>query len=254
MKISRLHIPGLILLLACLSCDENPVTPGQEYDDLKILLNTAYSDSSQAMLDVFFEAWRDTLPALTQNEIQALPDTSKLAYNIFYEFYTPANLRRLTGGTHENFETDFRYIVVQNNISITVVDTLPQYYYYEDVIVSTKTIDDFRPVIKSQGFPAVYLSTEMDSLIKDFLLEPGDDYEEEYRRVEFLRKAMQLTHHHWIRDYHKGTMPVASAIYINDTFDKAMVSFRVFYQFGSALFELHENDWVLTHSELSAIE
>lgn len=70
----------------------------------------------------------------------------------------------------------------------------------------------------------------------------------------FLRKAIQLTHNHWMDDYHKVTMPIASYIYINEKLNKALVTFRVFYQFGNTYLEKLNNKWVIINSKITAIE
>ena len=65
---------------------------------------------------------------------------------------------------------------------------------------------------------------------------------------------MQLTHHHWIADYHKATMPVLSCLYVNSDLSQARINFRVFYQFGEAYIERTQTGWTLISSELTMIE
>ena len=88
-----------------------------------------------------------------------LSDTIAAAYEVFIEYYSPINLSRLTGGGHENFETDFRYLVIQNSLQVSVADTNPLYYYYQGVNLTKSYIEDFRPTInipEPQGKRIIY--------------------------------------------------------------------------------------------------
>jgi len=75
-----------------------------------------------------------------------------------------------------------------------------------------------------------------------------------YNRTQFLRQVMQLTHHHWFSDYHKATMPIASQVIFDKSLTKALITFRIFYQFGDAYLEKREGSWTLLSSRLTAIE
>jgi len=218
-------------------------------------LETAYQQNSQELLNEFFGDWKSNLPSYSNNKISTFSDTVEQVYKIFNEFYSPEELNRIKGGGHENFESNFRYIVAQNSLHYTIVDTNPKFYYYAGVSAIENIIGDFRPSGNALTKPVVFLSEEMESLIFDFffhdLNEPKDDLDS---RVTFLRQAIQLTHHHWIYDFHKATMPIVENIYINDSFNKALVTFRVFYQFGDAYLERKNNNWELIESRLTAIE
>ena len=261
MKLSQILIIagilcGLILLRAC---DGNITSSAEQqdepdYESLALLLEQAYHQNSQQELDEFFSEWHEMIPAHTSRSLNALSDTVRQVYRIFQAFYSPTDLNRITGGQHENFETDFRYIVIQNDLRYAVVDTNPEYYYYRRVTSRAHEIPDFRPQ-HQVSMPAVYLSSGADSLLYSFLYQtdgsPRDDHQD---RVEFLRQAMQLTHHHWIRDYHKATMPVVSNVYVSEAIDRALVTFRVFYQFGDAYLEYRNEEWKLIRSRLTGIE
>lgn len=262
MKVRQISI-GVICtaigLIAFSSCGNNPVDSNSftfAYEQLSIQLNQAYEQDSQEQLDIFFENWIELIPPHTPQEISSFPDTVKEAYAVFEEFYTPANLSHITGGQHENFESEFRYVVVQNQLEIAVADTNPEFYYYRGVNLQEMYIDDFRPSIQNQDYyPPAYLSEQADSVIFYYLFNSDSTYIDDHNeRVGFLRQAMQLTHHHWIPDYHKYTMPHASRVIFNDSFTKARIQFRVFYQFGDAYLERKQGEWKLMRSELTAIE
>jgi len=253
----------ILLLLLLFGCSDNSGTnPDSEsepltsdYSHLSQQLHVAYQEGSQTLLASFFSGWQELLPPYPPTKMSEFSDTIRSAYQVFDEFYSPANLSRLTGGAHENFETEFRYIIVQNSLQIAVVDTNPRYYYYKGVQVNEITHTDFRPAVEISDYPVVFLSPEMDSVLYHFLFTADSANREDHQgRVSFLRHAVQLTPHHWFRDYHKMTMPYASSIILNDTLSRALVNFRVFYQFGDAYLKREHGNWTLIHSELTAIE
>lgn len=227
----------------------------KDFSEIAQKLEQAYQNGSQSLLDTVFMAWQQTVQPYSHDEISDLSDTVQQVYYVFQAFYTPTDLDRITGGEHENFETDFRYIVLQNNLYFAVADTNPQYYYYYGVTTWEGNIPDFRPTPNESIFPFVYLTSQADSMIYQYLYKlDGTRKDDHEQRVTFLRKAMQLTHHHWISDYHKATMPIVSHIYLNEMLTQALVTFRVFYQFGEAYFERSNNNWVLIYSKLTGIE
>lgn len=248
---------GLTLFLRCSSdiTSTDDLASLKDFSEIAQQLEQAYQCVSQSALDTVFISWQQTIRPYSSDEINALSDSIRQVYDIFQAFYCPWDLDRVTGGEHENFETDFRYIVVQNSLHFAVVDTNPQYYYYRGVSIWERMIPDFRPRFDAPTFPVVYLSALADSMIYQYLYQPDRTPEpDHHQRVAFLREAIQLTHHHWTSDYHKATMPIVSHIYMNEMFTQALVTFRVFYQFGQSYLERSDDRWILIHSELTGIE
>lgn len=248
---------GLLLFWGCSddisSSGERPSL--KKFNEIAQQLDSAYQSGSQSALDTVFAVWQQRIPPYSPNEISAFSDTIRQVYEIFRTFYCPTDLDKITGGAHENFESNFRYIVVQNSLKFAIVDTNPQYYYYQGVTTWERTISDFRPRPEDNTFPIVYLSDSANSMIYNYLYQSdGVPKQDHQQRAAFLREAIQLTHHHWINDYHKATMPIVSNIYMNEEFTQALVTFRVFYQFGETYLERSDNKWSLIHSRLTGIE
>jgi hypothetical protein len=255
--VALVSFAGVALFMRCsvgsTSPDDNTIL--NDFYIIARQLERAFQHGSQSELDTVFAMWQQAIHPYSSAEITALSDTVRQIYEIFKTFYCPNDLYRVTGGEHENFETIFRYIVVQNSLNYAVVDTDPRYYYYAGVTILERSIPDFRPQLNETDFPVVYLSASADSVIYRYLYQSDGIAKPDHRqRVSFLREAMQLTHHHWISNYHKATMPVVSHIYINERVTQAVVTFRVFYQFGNAYLERSNGSWILIHSELTAIE
>ena len=238
---------------ACADETTSPEPP-EDFGAIAQRLEGAYRQRSRDELRTVFESWQDAIAPYTHEEMAAFSDTIQQVYAVFQEFYSPTDLNRITGGAHEDFETDFWYIVVQNSMRFAVVDTgLEQLGYPE--ATAEEEILDFRPPQGNLPLPVVYLSTQADSTIYRYLYQPDGTRESDHRdRVDFLRQTMQLTHHHWINDYHKATMPVVSALYMNGSLTEAKLAFRVFYQFGEAYLERRGSGWTITSSELRWIE
>ncbi len=256
-KVVLMGCVGLTLFWECSSdiTSTDDIASVKDFSEIAQQLEHAYQCRSQSELDTAFISWKQIIRPYSSDEINVFSDTIRQVYDIFQAFYSPWDLDRITGGEHENFETAFRYIVVQNSIHFAVVDTNPQYYYYLGVSILERAIPDFRPRLNEATFPVVYLSASADSMIYQYLYQSDRTPESDHQqRVAFLREAIQLTHHHWISDYHKATMPIVSYIYMNDMFTQALVTFRVFYQFGQSYLERSDDRWILMHSELTAIE
>ena len=257
-----LNVCILLSFILTFSCGINSTSPDADHpkvefntDKLSNLLNDAYDQNSQALLDSFFTMWQQMLPPFTPNILSSYSDTVNEAYKVFNAYYSPTNLSRLSGGSHENFETDFRYIVIQNSLSISLVDTNPQFHYYKGVKHHEVLLQDFRPKPEISGYPFVYMSSQADSIIYHFLFNEDSTYRDDHEdRVNFLRQAIQLTYHHWIADYHKVTMPYAFNIIFNNSMNQSLVNFRIFYQFGEAYLEKMNDHWILLSSRLTAIE
>jgi hypothetical protein len=256
-KVMLMSCIGFAIFWKCssdITSTNDPVSL-KDFSEIAQQLEHAYQNQSQGALDTAFISWQQLIRTYSSAEINVLSDTIRQVYDIFRTFYCPWDLDRITDGAHENFETEFRYIVVQNSMQIAVVDTNPQYYYYRGVSVWERLIPDFRPEPGEDIFPVVYLSTSADSLIYQYLYQSdGTPKSDHSQRAAFLREAIQLTHHHWISDYHKTTMPVVSHIYLNEMLTQAFVTFRVFYQFGQSYLERSDNKWILIYSELTGIE
>lgn len=250
-------ITGLALFLRCSEGVTSPEddTTIKNFSEIGQKLEQVYQRGSQSALDTVFTMWQKVIRPYSTSEITLLSDTVKHVYDVFQAFYSPSNLNRITGGIHENFETRFRYVVIQNRMHFAIADTNPKYYYYQGVKLTEGEIYDFRPQPEDKVFPVVYLSASADSMIYRYLYESdGKPKPDHQQRISFLREAIQLTHHHWINDYHKITMPEVSCIYMNRNFTQALVMFRVFYQFGEAYLEWSNNRWNLMYSKLTAIE
>ena len=254
-KIMQLILIPLLWTCSNEIASTNNHLPLDNFKEIAPLLESAYQNQSQDELRAVFESWQDFIPSYTSEQIAVFSDTIQQAYAIFREFYSPTDLDRITGGAHEDFETDFWYIVIQNSIRFAVLDTNLEHFPYPGGMPEEDWITDFRPPQEDLPFSVVYLSTQADSMIYQFLYQPDGSSEPDHQnRVNFLRQAMQLTHHHWIADIHKATMPVISSLYVNNNFTQARVGFRVFYQFGETYLERTTTGWTIISSELSMIE
>lgn len=89
----------------------------------KELLNQAFEKKSDKPLIQFFENWRDGLDPLNDEEYKNLSDVEKDVYDIFYDFYTPKNLKRLELENQEYYyNKNVRYYVIYPNIYYEVLN------------------------------------------------------------------------------------------------------------------------------------
>ncbi len=89
------------------------------------LLKYSYKKQDVDSLDMFFIDWKNEYQPITGEHFEELSDTLKDVYEIFLDFYTPLDLKRIGGsewGDSLYFGVD--YLVVQNRIDFSIVETL----------------------------------------------------------------------------------------------------------------------------------
>lgn len=88
------------------------------------LLNKAYKKQSVELLKEFFENWYNKNPTISKLELDTLATLEKEAYNVFTSIYTPIELDSSVNKSIPSFYTNIKYFIIQNRISISVVDQL----------------------------------------------------------------------------------------------------------------------------------
>jgi hypothetical protein len=89
------------------------------------LLKYSFKNNDVDSLDMFFTKWEKEFQPISQKQFENLSDTLKDVYEIFSDFYTPQDLRRIGGsewGDSLYFGVDF--MIVQNRIDFSIVETL----------------------------------------------------------------------------------------------------------------------------------
>jgi len=218
------------------------------------LLEQAYREKSNDLLEQFFTIWRNEIPTISEIEFSNLNDTLKQAYNVFAVFYKACNV-------------DAEYLMVQNEMDIVITDTL---YCIEKQEFSVKffyktnsftRIKDFRPKINCEDKKPVYMSEEYRNILNDFLQKNDNMYlsdplaprvvGRESKRQWFLDKSLLISSH--LSGY-RFPYPRATGL----TFDKNMQYAKIDYAWGYSggyIFLKNKNgEWEIILDERTWIE
>lgn len=248
---------ALVLLVLGSFCDSTNPTGGDPPTALAQgdVLDSAYATNDTALLDTFLSRWAGELSSLTPAEQEALSDTVAAAYAAFRAFYHPEQLSLVTGGTHEFGQDSLSFAVVQTSLTVGVSDTVSSERLYMSPATSWDTVSDFRPAVDIGSVEPLFLSPAYEALLTSFLLDSaGQYYTDSQERAAFLTQRINIFHHHWVPGWHLLTAPSVSGMLLDTTLTRAMLSFRVFYQFGEAVLEKGPAGWRIVRSELTGVE
>jgi hypothetical protein len=234
------------------------------------LLIRAYEDSSSELYNEFFNRWENDSKPLSNNEYNQLSDTLKEIYNLFYEFYYPQKMIY-----PYDFETD--YYVLQNEIQVFIVsNSIEDTFFYkigfnkkELAENNVKYIFKIKPKIKFHDKKILYLTTEYEKYINDFLFYNTEDIvklrkgEErctkiaavQKPRVDFLKPKIHCIPHHWISAFWYYTFPYIEYIFIRDDLKIAQVGYRIDSSMHRVnLYKKINKEWLLVYKESNGIE
>ncbi len=175
------------------------------------LLKYSYKNRDIDSLDMFFSNWENEFQPISQKQFGNLSDTLKDVYEIFSDFYTPQDLKRI--GASEWGDSIYKsvdYVIVQNRIDFSIVETLDKKeiilnYLNRNVIDSVKYEDYKKTFMKdtsdySLGF--TYYNS-IDYLHQDSIMDfrPNLDfdrygvlfYKKKYTRI--LTRFLKNKHH-----------------------------------------------------------
>jgi len=228
------------------SCDKVVTTDNKSVEELCAKLETAFQSSSTSDLDRFFADWNTSVSSNTgQNDIV------KAIYEIYREFYSPFDLKRLgdwEGGNSLN--SNCKYAAVQNKIYYTVVEREVFNTWYN--IEKFDSISDFRPQLNLEKSKILYLLPEYKEALNLFIGTVAS--ENTQARYEFVRPYIPILYAHEGGRWYLATHPEVSRILLTPDKTGAKLFFRVGFQGGETTLEKKNNMWVITESVATWIE
>lgn len=257
---------------------QQPFIPDNLYDEVpeykrgerelyqEFRLYRAYLDQNSTLLDSFFNGWANLNPPITNRQLDALPKAFRFTYEIFKDFYQPANLGRIGRPEWGNDQfAGVKYYVVQNSIDVKVYEQLKQdrYPIDPDNIIFESTLNNFRPQVQGNKL-ALILTEEYKNRLLMFLggestpagqgniMAPAMAIGESNKRLQFLNQYLKIYHGHWV-GWRLVTDPTISRIDFNGELTKAIVHFELVYQGGEAVYENKDGKWMLKESRLTWI-
>jgi len=258
---------------------------GFSQNSIKRDLKRAYNDNSVEQLEQILNKWCNSIKS--NNSEYSNNDTIRNIYEIFAEFYTPQNLRRI--GLCQWSDTIYqrsKYFIIQNSIKYGItkskiyldtvqnqIDTanriLSEMYYGElfgtisNIFSETKTslFKNFRPEFNSENVKALYITDKYSRDLNSFLgrrysriFKKVIRYDEPFKRREFLANRIVIFWQHWDKYWHLETHPYIYTIIMDEKMENAIIDFRLVFQGGNAYLKKIDNKWILISSGLIWIE
>lgn len=224
-------------------------------------LEVGWQVGSREILEIFFQIWRTQ--SLDKEWISdSMPKIIGDAYMIFWDFYTPQNLKRIykKEGKQERY-SESTYLIVQSELRIAqrktlnIVEKRSDYHEkYVDPPMLDLTIHNMKvnPQIGSDRY--VVLNDIYRDIIWNFL--DGDNIDEYqqrgdetnirqiYERLGYLNEMVEIERGHW-GGWYIESHPLVTRIDLNGVGTKAKVQFQLIDEGGIAYYEKREGQWFL---------
>ena len=259
----------LLLLLATLvSCNRaydaiTPIEKAYLYNDISYLIDFLDDESKKSV-------------PISDEELSSIFEFIQHSYSIFEDFYNPFNLGRI--GENEYGDSVYfgvKYVVVQNEINVEIVkdDDFEEFFDVENFsahyfklslekrkeldnlkVIAKLSVRNFRPRLNFNEKKIIYDNSFISNQIEYFLSkqkEEGNRKEYEKRKA-YLNEMIHVYGCHWSSCVHHRTDPSVSLTF-NESLNKAVVNFGIFYQGGSAIYYLIDGEWVFQRSKIEWI-
>lgn len=234
-------------------------------DVLSDKLELAYKQNSPDTLEQVFVKWNVNVKSNTTEFIEQ-NDTIKAVFNVYKEFYKPLDLLKLGEWEWGNdLNSNCKYIIVQNKIFYSVVSS-NNFDDFDWRNSHMDSINNFRPPLKLDSKKVLYLTTEYDEALNQFLgaestemgtpniMNPSQPAGESEKRYEMIRSFIPILHGHNGGYWYLGTHPDVGYILLDKSLTKAKVYFRVGYQGGEAILKKQGSEWTIKKSKATWIE
>lgn len=267
----------LILFISLISCGKTPnykQSQGKVADSYKPIhndtilsekLELAYKLNSKDSLENFFSYWNQTIKSNDKSFIEQ-NDTIKAVFDAFKMFYKPLELLNLgTWICGYRFNTEFKYVVVQNNIDYSVIMS-NNFKDIEFKNISRETISNFRPPISLDSKNTLYLTSEYEIALYQFLgtdsnevgspkiTTPSRTASEKQNRYNMIRTFIPVICDHWGLDWLLATRPYISLILFNKNLTIAKIYFSICYEWGEAILIKGFSGWIIKERHKTGIE
>jgi hypothetical protein len=227
------------------------------------LLETEFQEGKTTFLNTLFAEIAEKSKHITDSEYNGLMKFEKCVYDIFEDFYNPLNLEKYGDFIYGNslYEKS-QYLVVQNSIEVRIVDfNLDTLDYLIVNKIETKKqflsnlkILNFRPRINS-NVKILYKNSIFNFYFipfftNDFVLFADGDIMSPAKAIglalekqKYIDKYFRIMPKHWRDGWHLTTHPFVEKVYLNKTYDRALVFFRIVNEGGYSLYIKSAEKW-----------
>lgn len=223
-------------------------------------LDSIYSCRSGTMMEEFLDIWhrKYTSNASTTGKQN---DTLRNVYNLFTTLFNPDLKLRPRGYRND---TNYRYVVIQPQLTFCIAEDEAFDYYYESDPPPTfptdgfyllcqagayvRVLEDFRPQIRQPTLKRLYLTNDYKDALELFLGKnerfPAEDqrpWESSKERMLFLQNYWYIINGHW-EGWNYG-IPQIGYMVLNKSLDKAVVEIREEYCGDGMLLHKKHSGW-----------
>lgn len=263
---------GAMLLVLVIACTKNevkePYVEKIPENDTVINIDTCVRDTCYTCTinKAYGEIYNKLVRAYTENNDQLaeeallllaneyvadteIHDSLKLVYDVFKEFYSPWDLRRIADSEFGDqiFEGIGTYIM-QNSLRY-------DFYFKDRGDNTTYTVENFNPTINNSDIQQIEFNDDLKSMLDCFL---GTGYvvtendtieslpftvEEIFDRYYYLNKFIRFFPNHWHLSFSYITEPFVYQMSFNKTKDSAQVHYALGYQGGEAILVRDDDNW-----------
>lgn len=243
------------------------------------------------MLEQFFENWRNEKTPITDEEFSKLSDVEKDVYDLFYEFYDPFNLNKLSSfnGEIEKYK-DEKYVIINPRIKYNYVSTLNDsemvniylakhftkeeisnlndYYlnnlykgyhmlvWAEQDYYCEGLINDFRPKVKFENARPLFQKSEYDSLITRFVGYTFYFTDSQGKLVGYSKDKLSFVNSliaifHQTENWYIVTSPDVKAITFDNNRNTAKLVYSSAGHMGMSTFKKENGKWVFVKDEMT---
>lgn len=259
--------------------EKNPVVDTVIPEDSVIYIDTCLVDTCYTchMQEGFYSYYNELINAYNQgcdrcfSEIlfqisktyvpdTDIPDSIKMVYDVYKEFYSPWDLSRIADSEFGNdIFKGIRFYLMQESISY-------DYNFRYNGNSTMYTIDNFNPTIANdtislidankgvQDMLGCFIGTGFLPINYDSIYVPPYSYSEINARYGYLNKFIRIFQSHWDEGFHYETHPEVFVISFNETKDSAQVHFRLGYEGGEVILGKDSIKWNIVDHYMTWIE
>lgn len=257
MKIIKLTLFIVTICISIQSCNKSDDTfevsqtcnlnaPTQEF--YASLMNS-YNDSCTNCLKDILDEWEKEFSPNT-----TFPDSLKIVYDVYQEFYSPWNLERMSESEWgNNIYNKYSYYIIQSSINY-------DFNYESPSTTNFYSISEFRPEIANDTINLLYLTDKHINAFNCFLdVDVENSFfvptsEKSISKYRFLNNFLFFFKGHWGNYWTFETNPYVQKMSFNNTKDKVKIYFKLGYEGGEAILEKNEEDWEIIDFYMTWIE
>ncbi|HEX3023280.1 MAG TPA: hypothetical protein VHP81_12920 [Lachnospiraceae bacterium] len=245
----------------------------------EISLARAYELGKPELARQYFEFWNEESTKRTREEYRDVVEEN--LYKLYKAFFQPYNMEPLVdeqfmgyaGKEVRALNKVAPYLVTQKQLPYTIQDisTMEDYLSGKGFSPSIprderKTLYNFYPSVDINPEKVLHLTEKYEkdlnrflgtrdpSLMSDTRKETESERAERERRKLFIQNYIPVLYGHWGGYWHLSTHPEVGLIILDRNLDRAVVEYRIGYNFGFAEYRISNGNWEFVRATMNGVE